>query len=156
MLRQCPYMADVEFDFPPEILRAPESTVVFLGKSAVFSCETVGDVTTWRVNGTLLENLPPEIHNELVVSGTNTLDGTRVEELTIPARAEYNGTGVQCLVGIFGGSTDESENATLKIQGIACMCCIMYIHWQLRCTFNHSLAMGFYISHLILVVISGK
>ena len=40
-----------------------------------------------------------------------------MESLTIPARAEYNGTRVQCFVGIFGGSSDESENATLEIQG---------------------------------------
>ena len=83
----------------------------------MFTCETVGGVTTWRVNGIILESLPPEIRNVLVVSPTSTSEGTIVEELTIPARAEYNGTRVQCLVGIFGGSSDESENATLRIQG---------------------------------------
>ena len=83
----------------------------------MFTCETVGGVTTWRVNGTILESLPPEIRNVLVVSPTTTPEGTIVEELTIPARAEFNGTRVQCLVGIFGGSSDESENATLRIQG---------------------------------------
>ena len=104
--------------FLSEILQAPESTVVFLDQSAVFTCETVGgDVTTWRVNGILLESLPPEILSDVDVSQTSTPEGTVVEELTIPARAEYNGTRVQCLVGIFGGSTDESENATLRIQG---------------------------------------
>ena len=88
----------------------------------MFTCETVGDVTTWRVNGISLESLPPEIRSDVVVSVTNTDEGTVVEELTIPARAEYNGTRVQCLVGIFGGSSDESENATLMIQGMLCIC----------------------------------
>ena len=109
----------VDVILPPEILQAPESTVVFLNQSAVFTCETVGGLTIWRVNGISLRNLPPEIHNDLVVSPTNTDEGTRVEELTIPARAEYNGTRFQCLVLGFGGSSDESENATLMIQGIS-------------------------------------
>ena len=84
----------------------------------MFICETVGGLTGWRINGTLLRNLPPEIGNDLVVLPTSTPEGTRVEELTIPARAEYNETRVQCLVLGFGGSSDESENATLRIQGI--------------------------------------
>ena len=102
-----------------EILHAPESTVVYLDQSAVFVCETVGGVTGWRVDGTLLQTLPPEIYDDLQISRTNTPEGTVVEELTIQARAEYNGTRVQCLVGIFGGSSYESENATLTIQGIS-------------------------------------
>ena len=89
----------------------------------MFTCETVGGVTTWRVNGILLQSLPPEIRSDLLRSETNTPEGTVVEELTIPARAEYNGTRVQCLVGIFGGSSDESENATLRIQGIHMYVC---------------------------------
>ena len=83
----------------------------------MFTCETVGGVPGWRVDGKLLQSLPPEIRSDLLISPTNTDEGTVVEELTIPARAEYNGTRVQCLVGIFGGSSDESENATLRIQG---------------------------------------
>ena len=100
----------------PEILRAPEDTTVFLGQSAVFTCETDDGFTGWRINGTLREDLPPEIHNDLSVSDTTTAEGTTVEELTIPARAEYNGTTVQCAVLAFDGSA-VSENVTLKIQG---------------------------------------
>ena len=84
----------------------------------MFTCETVGDAATWRVNGILLRRLPPEIRSDLVDSETNTDEGTVMEELTIPGRAQYNGTRVQCLVGELGGSSDESENATLMIQGI--------------------------------------
>ena len=83
----------------------------------MFTCETRGETTTWKVNGTLLEKLPPDIESDVMVSGTNTANDSRVEVLTIPARAEYNGTRVQCLVGILSGSSNESENAILKIQG---------------------------------------
>ena len=84
----------------------------------MFTCETDGGgLTGWRVNGTSLESLPPKIHNDLHISGSNTNEGTRVETLTIPARAEYNGTRVQCLVLSLSGS-DQSENATMIIQGI--------------------------------------
>ena len=38
--------------FVSEILIAPESRVVFLGQSAVFTCETIGGTLAWVVNGT--------------------------------------------------------------------------------------------------------
>ena len=83
----------------------------------MFTCETDGGFSGWRINGTRLQDLPPEIRNDVMVSVTNTPEGSTVENLTIPARAEYNGTIVQCLVVTVGGSSDESENATLEIQG---------------------------------------
>ena len=103
---------------PPEILVAPESGTVFLGQSAEFTCETVGGTLVWVVNGTQREVHPAEIRRDLVVTETITDDDTTLENLTIPARAEYNGTRVQCAVLTFGGS-DLSENATMTIQGIA-------------------------------------
>ncbi|CAI8013976.1 hypothetical protein GBAR_LOCUS8790 [Geodia barretti] len=51
-----------------EILRAPESTTVFLNQPAVFTCETRGGITLWRVNGTQRELLLPEIRSDLVIS----------------------------------------------------------------------------------------
>ena len=98
----------------PEILQAPGSIVVFLDQSAVFTCETVGGTPSWAVNGTQRELFDPEIRRDLMISETID-DG--VETLTIPARAEYNGTRVQCLVFSLSGS-DQSENATLIIKGI--------------------------------------
>ena len=103
--------------FFSEILVAPESRVVFLDQSAVFTCETVGGSLVWVVNGTQRVVHPPETHRDLVVSETIIDGGTTLENLTIPARAEYNGTRVQCAVLTFGGSA-LSDNATLKIQGI--------------------------------------
>ena len=106
----------------PEILQAPESTVVFLDQSAVFTCETVDGTLSWAVNGTQRELIDLEIRRDLVTSEIINDGGSSVEELTIPARAEYNGTRVQCLVFSLSGS-DQSENATMIIQGITLTCC---------------------------------
>ena len=104
--------------FVSEILIDPKSRVVFLDQSAAFTCETVGGTLVWVVNETQREVHPAEIRGDLIVTETITDDDTTLENLTIPARAEYNGTRVQCFVGIFGGSTVQSENATMRIQGI--------------------------------------
>ena len=100
----------------PEIFQAPESTVVFLDQSAVFTCETVGGTLSWIVNGTQREVLPDEIRRDLIISTTINDGGRTAGDLTIPARAEYNGTRVQCLVLSLNAS-DQSENATMIIQG---------------------------------------
>ena len=97
---------------------APESRVVFLDQSAEFTCETVGGTLGWVVNGTQQDVHPAEIRRDLVVTEIIIDDDTTLENLTIPARAEYNGTRVQCFVGISGGLTAQSDNATLWIQGI--------------------------------------
>ena len=98
-------------------MQGPNSTTVFLNQSAVFTCETDGGLAGWRLNGTILEDLSPEIHDDLEVSTLNTAQGSRVENLTIRARAEYNGTRVQCLVIVFGSPSVNSRSANLKIQG---------------------------------------
>ena len=102
----------------PEVHQPPESKVVFLNQSAVFTCETVGGALSWIVNGTQREVIDPEIRRDLVISEETVNDGGSTEQnLTIPARAEYNGTRVQCVVLSPSGS-DQSENATMIIQGI--------------------------------------
>ena len=99
------------------ILDPPSNLKVFIDQSAVFTCETDGGLPGWRVNGTLLQDLPPEIRSDLVVLETNTDEGSTLEQITIPARAEYNTTKVQCLAVTFSG-LEESENATVIIQGV--------------------------------------
>ena len=101
-----------------EIVNDPENKAVFLNQSAVFTCETVGGVSVWEINRTLSVDLPPAVHSDLDISSTNTDEGTTLLKLTIPARAEYNNTRVQCLTLTFGGSVAESETAILKVQGI--------------------------------------
>ena len=102
----------------PEILVAPESKVVFLDQSAVFTCETADGSLVWVVNGTQRDVHPPGIRNDLIISEIPTEGDNKQETLTIPARAEYNGTRVQCAVLTFGGSA-LSDNVTMTIQGIA-------------------------------------
>ena len=99
------------------IVNNPNNKTVFLNQSAVFTCETDGGISGWRVNGTLSGDLPPAVQNILEFSSTNTDEGTTLLKLTIPARAECNNTRVQCVSGTFGGSSVESETAILKVQG---------------------------------------
>ena len=87
----------------------------------MFTCETDGGIPAWKINGTLLNDLPPEIHGDIEVLVTHTAEGTTVEELIIPGIVGYNGTRAQCLVGTLGGSTAESETVTMRIQGISRM-----------------------------------
>ena len=83
----------------------------------MFTCETRGGSADWLMNGTLFDMLPPEILDELDVRDTIT-DGIRMEELSIPARTDFNGTVLQCVVLTLTGLAAESENVTLKIQGM--------------------------------------
>ena len=89
---------------------------VFLNQSAVFTCEADDGLPGWKINGTLQGDLPPAVGSDLKF--VTMTAGTTLLKLTIPARAEYNNTRVQCLTGIFGGSSAESETAILKVQGI--------------------------------------
>ena len=87
----------------------------------MFTCETDGGVSGWRINGTLLEDLPSEIKSDVEISVSTTAEGTTVESLIVPARAKFSGTKIQCLVLGFDGSA-ESENVTLKVQGMVAYC----------------------------------
>ena len=87
----------------------------------MFTCETDDGLTAWKINGTLLNNLPPEIHDDIEELVTYTAEGTTVEELIIPGIVGYNGTRAQCLALIFDGSTAESETVTMRIQGTSRM-----------------------------------
>ena len=80
------------------------------------------------MNGTPFNLLPPDIRDDLD-TGQVTV-GDRVEFfLTIPGRAEYNGTRLQCVVR-YGGGEIESENATLNIQG-------KYMYWYVYCIYYY-------------------
>ena len=80
---------------------------------------TRGGITLWRVNGTQREILLPDVRVDLVVSESTTPEGTAVQNLTIPARPQYNGTRVQCASVIFRGPSVESDTVTLTIQGFS-------------------------------------
>ena len=72
--------------------------------------------TSWAVNGkSILDLLSSPLYGDLDTSHRTSEDGNPLLILTITARAEYNGTTVQCLVN--GGLSGQSEIASLSIQG---------------------------------------
>ena len=100
----------------------------------MFTCETDDGIPAWKINGTVLNDLPPETRDDIEVLATNTAEGTTVQELTIPDIVGYNGTRAQCLVvDIFGGSTAESETVTMRIQGISRMQDTMHCWLATQC-----------------------
>lgn len=105
---------------PTEIHISPKDTTVFLNRTAMFSCNTSGgNFILWRVNGTSFSDLPPEIRSDLDINPEGiVIIGHGFSTLTIPVRAVYNGTTVQCVTGVDFGVPVESENVTLTIQGV--------------------------------------
>ena len=76
---------------------------------------TKGDFIIWKVNGTTLSDLPPEIQNDTCLDGKKVNSST----LKIIGRSVYNGTTVQCVTGLIGVKMSLwSEKVTLTIQGI--------------------------------------
>ena len=113
------------------IIQPPTNTAVFLGQSAaVFECETSGgELSGWRVNGTAYSSLSPDIRSDLDAAESVSDDDNTLITLTIPARAKYNGTRVQCVTIILGGAFDESDNVTMQIQGgKVCIWCMNLRH----------------------------
>ena len=82
----------------------------------MFTCEVDTSHSEWIFNGTLRYNFP---RGDLVLASWNYTAAGTVMELSIIARAEYNGTIVECFAAsVF---TDpifyETKIATLNIQG---------------------------------------
>ena len=96
----------------------PNNTTVFMNQRALFRCVAPGTplYMYWKVNGTAFNQLESDIRGDMGTEQVTVGDNEELT-LTIPGRAEYNGTRVQCVAGDEGGE-DESENATLSIQGI--------------------------------------
>ena len=101
-----------------EILEAPKNTTVFLDQIAVFRCEVTGGHASWELNGKSATEQTSVARDDLDVGFDDSENGNPLAILTITARAEYDGTTVQCLVN--GGFSDQSENASLRIQGVSC------------------------------------
>lgn len=99
------------------ILDRPEDRTVFLGdgEGAYFSCTTRDSSSThWRVNDTDYDDLPSQIQHGFVINMILSLPRVIIE-IVIPARAEYNGTRVQCVAESDDGQSLVSDNATLTI-----------------------------------------
>ena len=100
-----------------EIVNPPRSMVGFAGSEVVFMCETRNAPSvTWKVNGTFFSTIRPSLHGYWHV-GQDTAGEPDLYTITIPARAEYNGTWVQCIASVPGGAFMESKNATVLVQG---------------------------------------
>ena len=110
---------------PTEVIRPPTDRTVFFDHSAIFSCEVNGGLATWRVNGTYYNSLSPEIRNDVYVFQEDGAGGHEILKLTIPGKAKYNGTKVQCVAGEFGRDPVESLNATMKVQGVLYIYCFI-------------------------------
>ena len=105
--------------YSPEIVTSPESVVVFTDSAAEFMCGTRNaPFFTWRVNGTFFSQLDPSLRADLDTD-QETVGDNELYTLTIPARAEYNGTVVQGVASVPGGEFRKSRSATLTIQGIS-------------------------------------
>ena len=90
---------------------------MFTDSETQFTCEARNAPSfAWRVNGTFLNLLNDSLHADLDTDDKRIGDIVQ-NTLTILARAEYNGTVVQCVAGVVGGGSTESRNVTLMIQG---------------------------------------
>ena len=91
---------------------------MFLDDDAFFFCVTRGSSSShWRLNGTDYNNLSSDVQDDLIISSSSSALSETLD-LTITARAEYNGTIIQCGVENNDGDSVVSNNATLYIQGI--------------------------------------
>ena len=89
--------------------------IMFQDWTATFTCEVSHGFTSWAVNGKPRAELSPQLQRDVHTS-SETESRNPQFTLTIKARAEYNGTTVQCL--LFGnGFYDQSDTASLIIQG---------------------------------------
>ena len=65
-----------------------------------------------------MKHLPSEVQTDFDVSNSKGDDGTVVVNLSFPAKPEYNGSEILCVVVSTNVSkSDKSKNATLTIQG---------------------------------------
>ena len=102
-----------------EIVHDPLNMTVFLNKTAVFGCEFRGNVSTWTVNSTFLNDLSQTTRNKIHISETDsTYDNSISVQLRVTATIDYNGTIFQCWAVLGDGSSDNSGIAKLEIQGI--------------------------------------
>ena len=94
----------------------PRDETVIAGGKAYFVCVTTGNFANWRLDGMNLDDLPPgELRDEAVADEiTGQWTGNRHFTLTIPGRAAYNGTTVQCV----SDDGKKSNVATLFVKGI--------------------------------------
>ena len=106
------------------IVSHPRDRTVFLDDDARFNCITQRNFTPyWRLNGTDYDDLPSQLHDDLALYRFSEMYEHLA--LIIVAKAEYNGTRVQCVTESNDGDSVVSNTATLSIQG---MCIGLHTH----------------------------
>ena len=99
------------------VLTHPTDRTVFPDDDAFFSCLTQGSFSPhWRLNGTDYDDLSSDVQDDVVTSSASTALSEFID-LIITARAEYNGTRVECVAENNDGDSVISDTATLTIQG---------------------------------------
>lgn len=84
---------------------APVSQDVPIGSEAVFRCRhPTADTIRWRVDDAFLGRNPPP---DITPRTERNDEGILVDVLTIVARAQYNGTKVECVAQFDNGTPDE-------------------------------------------------
>ena len=96
----------------------PKDRTVFLGDDGYFACLTQDSSTTqWRLNDTDYDDLPLQLLEDLLYYSAPEFAGQQLIDITITAKAKYNGTRLQCVAESEDGYLVVSKNATLIIQG---------------------------------------
>ena len=103
------------FSNSPEILQHPKNITVFENLTAIFSCEVSSGFHSWAVNEKPINELSFELSRNVNISLLAHENENSQHRLTITARAELNGTVVECLIN--GGFSDRSGLVSLTIQG---------------------------------------
>ena len=95
---------------PGRFLQSPASLNITVDTVAVFPCQhSTADGITWRINGTILRDLPEG------VSTDQNSDGTII--LTITALPKYNQTVIECVALFTESPSDDTDPAIMMIQG---------------------------------------
>ncbi|CAI8019265.1 hypothetical protein GBAR_LOCUS11596 [Geodia barretti] len=105
----------VSLSLAQEILQHPRNITVFENKTASFSCEISGGFHSWAMNNVPIDELSFQLRRNVNISFLALENENPQYRLTITARAELNGTVVECLIN--GGFSDRSGLVSLTIQG---------------------------------------
>ena len=113
------------------IIKEPESENSSLHNGNVtFDCTVMGEALVWYVDQQLSDS--PDIENRRITRIAYIETGMQVQSnLSIPAEMNNNNTKVKC-VGLSNGTTVNSSNAFLRLQGkapkIVLQALLTYIH----------------------------
>ena len=91
---------------------------MFENRTANFTCKGDGEAVALRVNGSTYGALSSSTKKDWKYPQVVDYDGNIIYRLVIlEAKREYNNTSITCVTGDIGGSSIESDIATLLIQG---------------------------------------